>query len=242
MIILPVRQIEIINSNKATRPGSIGYVALMLHTNGPDTNLLTTYSIFTRYGKGGMRRLDLVRSVSECVSLSDYCEENNLEQFRSLVTREFRLLPRGYSTDVAFKYIEMPKDLSTMDTWEFLGYLSALSLFVSRYEIARKVGGRNTFRHYSVHEMMTLNINDIPVSKLCDFIIGANAQNDEPQIIECVVDYFSYRENRERVLRRVHKLIAKHYKAIDHYMSDFSETKKRMKIKLESAAEMFFVG
>ena len=145
MILRPTQKIEVVKSNRQCKAGSVGY--FVCQDSILNYNAWQMVSVFTRYGKKGKRRISVL-GFSTRMFTSDQLKESDREILDTVQVVE-GLLPRpnpnkrrahrfepidtqeiGASTIIPTD-IEC-KNLLDLDTWDFLGYFTALSLYLNR--------------------------------------------------------------------------------------------------------------
>jgi len=134
------QKIEIVESSRQTKPGSIGYI--MSISDMGAYNAIEIQAMFTRFGKSGKNRLSLSRIRTPLIDTDSLqISKNNIRTLEDLSGRE--LLPRGPRfklVDSKIKVIqESSKDLTNLNTWDFMAYVSTISLFLSNNRIFRAV-------------------------------------------------------------------------------------------------------
>ena len=165
MILRPTQKIEVVESNRQCKTGSIGY--FVCQDSMLNYNAWQMVSIFTRYGKKGKRRISLL-GFSTRMFTSDQLKESDRKILDTVQAVE-GLLPRlnsnkrrahrfesidtqeiGASTIIPTD-IEC-KNLLDLDTWDFLGYFTALSLYLNRLR-----HGKLSYQLASVPLLLGLN-------------------------------------------------------------------------------------
>jgi len=146
MILRPAQKIEVVQSNRQCKASSIGY--FVCQDDIARYNAWQMVSVFTRHGKKGKRRINMLEFS---IPMFDHDQFKGSDK-KILDTVQFveGLLPRpGASTrkssrelglsdpngvgESIIKPINMGcKNLLDLDTWDFLGYLTALSLYLNR--------------------------------------------------------------------------------------------------------------
>lgn len=146
MILRPAQKIEVVESNRQCKAGSIGY--FICQDIISRYNAWQMVSVFTRYGKKGKRRISVLEFSTQMFDSSQFKGSDR----KILDTVQFveGLLPRpDNSTRKLRRRFGLPdphgigesmiiptdmgcKNLLDLDTWDFLGYLAALSIYLNR--------------------------------------------------------------------------------------------------------------
>lgn len=193
----PLQKVEVIESTKQCKPGSIGYIACLKPSK--KFGMWQASVVFTRFGKGGMNRLSQM-GVS--------CEPIDVSQFKTQKTthavEEYLKAKRHVKPQVLFKYLPMDsKNLLEMDTWDFMGYVSALSILIDKLMSGRPMSGYyHGHRYFEDGCQIEENLEDIPIEYSGYAFCGLLGQ-----IIlkPYITDYFSNTENRKVWLKALHK-------------------------------------
>ncbi|GAG15334.1 unnamed protein product [marine sediment metagenome] len=137
------QKIEVIESTKQAKPGSVGYITSLDELGGYNT--LLVQALFTRFGKNGKKRFSISELKVPLIDVS--CLSVPKDSKRALETLINRhLMPRDINHnlyDSKIKIItEKSKNLMELDTWDFIAYISAISMFMSHYNFKGGIGIR----------------------------------------------------------------------------------------------------
>jgi len=132
------QKIEVIKSSRQTKPGSIGYIT-SLNDLGQQ-NSLDVRVMFTRFGKSGKERLSVSKLRPPLIDIDSLPISENSKKDLEVLTNKV-LMSKGIRYGVCDSKIkviqEESKNLIDLDTWNFMAYISAISLFLSGYATQR---------------------------------------------------------------------------------------------------------
>jgi hypothetical protein len=149
MILRPAQKIEVVESNRQCKAGSIGYF-ICQDSVVSGYNVWRMAAVFTRYGKKGKRRIgvlefpihmlssdQLKESDKKIVDIVKFVEgldpRSNFNKHKSRREKERGLLDQHGIDESKIIPIDIEcKNLLDLDTWDFLGYLTALSIYLNR--------------------------------------------------------------------------------------------------------------
>lgn len=150
MILKPLQRIEVIESKKKWKPGSVGYFICQDHTagyNGWDMAI-----VFTRFGKKGKCR---VETAVISTLMIEYDQLNKSDRrIMEIVKFADSIEPRIHPADIGRanpKYsntvggtiinpIQIAyKDLLEIETWDFMAYITTLSLYINKLSFDKVV-------------------------------------------------------------------------------------------------------
>ncbi len=146
MILRLAQKIEVVQSNRQCKAGSIGY--FICQDSVSKYNAWQMAAVFIRYGKKGKRRINILEFSTLMFDHSQFKESDK----KILDTIQFveGLFPRPSNSihklrkrfgdpaindlgNSIIKPIDIEcKNLLDLDTWDFLGYLTALSIYLYR--------------------------------------------------------------------------------------------------------------
>jgi len=213
------QKIEITESTKQTKPGSIGYIISMSET-GP-YNILKINAIFTRFGKGGKNRFSVSMTTTPLMDIDFLATSKGSRKDIEMLVNQ-HLMPRNINgrnraLSSKIKIIhEESKNLIDLNTWDFMAYISAISLFIYSYGIHNEIGNND-------------NIDGITVNNIGRFICQMFDTKNLHDRLREYIEYFDDNHNREEWLDRSRKeismckqIVIKHLKAISNrYKSNY---------------------
>ncbi len=148
MILKPLQKIEVIESTKKWKPGSVGYfVCQEPFGNYNGWNVLV---IFTRFGKKGKHRLEMTNIGVHMIEYDQLKKSDRT--IMEIVKFAEGIEPRMHPSDVGKskpRYsqtlggsIIVPiqvdhKDLLETETWDFMAYTTAISLYIYKLSFGR---------------------------------------------------------------------------------------------------------
>lgn len=218
MLIQPLQRIEVVNSSKQCKAGSTGYIVCG-HWIGA-YNLVDHDIIFTRFGKNGKPRISLVKLVTAYVDVESLSFREEYKHTMDKIIRDY-LMPlrwegrRASPIDSSIKVIPIgAKDLTELGIWEFIAYISALSMFVKAME------------HIDLG-MPRIRIDDIlgtPVAETRPSSIGhcicesfKNTEGRLDQKFDEYINYFSDVRNRKIWIKKLRKQLSLDRQAVIRY-------------------------
>jgi len=189
MLCNPLQRMRITASSRIFKPGSVGYV--VWQTQLGDYNLWDTLMMMTRFGKNGKPRIELVKFVVPMVyyeTLSAKSREimeiikyvHGFEPWPESV----RIVPKGPFSHRQEKMEPLDTRLEPMrpeskdslkyTTWEFLGYVAAMSELIRITQESLKAGAITLQTPtQKVLEIGVDDLNEVRTSKLSLFIRSA---------------------------------------------------------------------
>ena len=228
------QKIEVTESTKQTKPGSIGYIS-SISERGP-YNSAAIRTMFTRFGKSGRNRFSLVQINVPLVNMNElHISENNKNKLEELYAREMQpRRPRIKTYDSKMEIIsEKSKDLTSIDTWDFMAYISAISIFLGNNGIYYNNRARYGNRMYNNRNLNNARNNEVEVkaNNIGSIIYNMFISKDLHPKLEEYVIYFNDVNNRKmwlNVLRReisVYKqIITRHNQSILNRYKSTHET------------------
>ncbi len=148
MILRPAQKIEVIKSNRQCKAGSIGY--FVCQDPLLKYNAWQMAAVFTRYGKKGKRRISVLEFSTHMLDNSQLKGSDRkiidivkfVEKLDPRLDSTKRKSHKGYGTPAIYGVggsIVKPigiecKNLLNLDTWDFLGYITALSIYLNRLQ------------------------------------------------------------------------------------------------------------
>ena len=203
------QKIEITESIRQTKPGSVGYIVYI--NDLAIYNMLDVRTMFIKFGKSGKRRFSVARIKVplvdiDCLQISEKFKKN----LKTLTSKE--LMPRmSVANDSKLKVIqESSKNLTEIDTWDFMAYISAISMFLDSHRMiyGRPVNANN------------ININDLElqandIGALIYKLFRSKALNPK---LDMFVEYFDNVDNRKIWMDKLRKEISVNKQVITrHY-------------------------
>lgn len=205
------QKIEIVESAKQTKPGSIGYI-MSLNEVGP-YNVLDVTAVFTRFGKSGKDRFSVCRVRIPLIDINCLSIlKGSKEDFEKLINSH--LMPKNITTRSAFNSIikvipEESKNLIELDTWNFMAYISAISMFISSHGIGNRINN-------------DVGMNEITASNIGNSIYRiSRIKNLYPRLKE-YVEYFDNNQNRKEWLDKLRKEMSVYKQAITTHLNNVS--------------------
>ncbi len=148
MILRPAQKIEVVESNQQCKAGSIGY--FICQDSVSKYNAWQMVSVFTRYGKKGKRRMSVLefsihmidndqlkgsdRKIIDTVQFVEGLSPRIKSDGRKS-RRRFRPINTQKIGESIIKPIDLGcKNLLDLETWDFLGYITALSIYLNRLQ------------------------------------------------------------------------------------------------------------
>jgi len=193
------QKIEITESTRQTKPGSIGYVVYINEL--AMYNMLDVRIMFTKFGKSGKKRFSVARVKVPMVDIDCLqIAERSKKTLKTLPNKE--LMPRmSVVEDSKIKVIqESSKNLTEIDTWDFMAYISAISMFLDSHRMiyGRPVNANN------------ININDLElqandIGALIYKLFRSKALNPK---LDMFVEYFDNVDNRRTWMDKLRKEIS----------------------------------
>jgi hypothetical protein len=226
----PLQKIEIIESTKVYKPGSIGYVCWVGNLG---TSLIQSIRvIFMRYGKKGKLRATETDVLYSCLDLSNWDKE------RTNILRKQIYYP-SQRIVVISPAVQETKDLRELSEIEFLCYISAFSSYIDHLQgvhIYRKLAPRYdlaslydhirhlpNFTECALHTFIT-KASDIP-EKL--------VENPEAHPFFQFQRFFKSRENRQFCMEKLYKSLAALKNAVNQYHKDQDAIRNNVKYHIE---------
>lgn len=202
----PLQKVEIvINANNSrlscaqVRPGSIGYVGYVGNNPGDRINM-QMHICFIRHGKTGKPRIskNMIRYIPFDMSKLSSDERDKIKNI--------------YGESASFKLIEAPsKDIRHMTEHEFIGYITAFSMFLSLFEpAAMAFNSQHALDHYLPR------LNDMDIILFCRFISFINNQYMAKEAIE---SHFNSTLNRSIFMEKAHKALVSSKRGVQNYLS-----------------------
>lgn len=228
MLIQPLQKIEVIDSGKQCKAGSIGYLAYARGISG--YNLVEQDIVFTKFGKSGKPRTSLVKLRTPFIDIESL---NFHEDNRKSIEKIFQdyLMPhygnenerdrKMRSIDSHTKAIPIEvKNLIEFGIWEFMAYISALSIFIEMME-QRSAG----LGHGRV--IRRTDISNTPVAEtpllLVGYYIAESFRNPDGRLdqkFDEYVTYFSSTRNRKAWAEKLRKKLSLNRQAVVRYSKD----------------------
>lgn len=220
-MIKPSQRIQIIESNKKCKPGSIGYFIKGAPVYG--YNGWEAAAVFTRFGKKGKPRVDLVEFAMPVVDYNELDEESR--GIVNIIKYAEQLEPRISISDVGRKYKRYTpetggtklkainheaKNLLEMDPLEFLAYVAATSITLYSSRISRD--SLDIHKPYGVNISRFVNdgfpIGDVPSDVLGFYIVEGWKLDQKTKTDLCsnfFITYFSSSATRIPLCERMAK-------------------------------------
>jgi len=196
------QKIEVIESTKQTKPGSIGYISYIGDIGAG--NAARIKAVFTRFGKSGKKRFSTAQIKTPLIDIdrlqiSGANKKKTIEDLRYRELRHFR--PPGSRIKVIQ---ESSKDLTNIDTWDFMAYISAISLFLSIYS------------HYNsrARNMNEANIDVVRPNNIGKLICDTFRSAAPHPELEEYITYFDRTDTRKMWLDVLRKEISVHKQVI----------------------------
>lgn len=231
----PLQKIEVTESTKVYKPGSIGYVTYI----GRSPALVQPLTItFMRFGKKGKKRVATETLYYYALDLSKADEEST----KILTGPEVHNYHRV--TAVLQPAIQETKNLEEMPGYEFVCYAAAFSMYVIHLDVMGNgpmnyaLGVRN--QRYSLGDTL-LFLEDLgrieDIRSLHPLIISACKMGkvDDRNLLKEIVTFYDVPDNRKRCMEQLYKSLSSHKRAVEKYHKRLSLTKAEL---LESAKEI----
>lgn len=199
------QKIEVIESTRQSKPGSIGYVSTISDMGA--YNVVQISVLFTKFGKNGKNRLSISRIKVPLVDIDNLqVSEDDKALLKTLCDRE--MLPRGHRFSLCDSKIktvqESSKDLTNLDTWDFMAYISSISLFLSKYALIK-----NNVNHGAIADVDAVGTFNIG-SLICNMF----RSKDLHYRLEEFVTYFDNDVNRKAWLELLRREVSVYRQAI----------------------------
>lgn len=244
MLIQPLQKIEVINSSKQCKTGSIGYVIHAHNIGG--YNLLGYDIMFTKFGKSGKPRISLTSLVAQFVDIESLSFNKEHKGTIEKVLQDY-MMPYHYGrreSSAVDSYIKMvpieSKDLTELETWEFMTYISTLSMFIEVMEGNMPDLGRPRVRE-RVREADVLNM---PIAETPPSLIGhyislsfKNRNGRVNQKFDEYIAYFSEIENRRPWIEMLRKRLSVNRQAVIRYSKNMLSKHTDILHSLKTAAK-----
>jgi len=217
MILQPLQKIVVVESTKQTKPGSIGYLISFSTIRDYYYNLVQYDVLFTKFGKSGKKRLSVEKVTTEIVNIDSF-------ELSDTVKEKLKRLNEGYMLPTAEErwrinskirpLMEGPKNLIKLETWDFMAYISALSMFL----------GKMYFNDpYYSPEIRRDDIMSTPTADISPFLIGhficAAFNLDLSEKLTEYQDYFARSPQvREQCLKQIHRQLCACRQSIDNLL------------------------
>lgn len=208
-IIRPLQKVEVVNGQGIFKDGSIGYVSNISGALSHRTDLIHTVS-FSKYGKRGKRRVstDMIR-----------CCAINRDGFTQ---DEWTKLAGTRLSDMSLKVInDGSLDVRSMDTYDFMCYLNAFSIFLTHLE-AMEVKKPHILmsREYVLDNIVEINNLDIfNFGLLTQGINGRFKSNEIDDWMSLVAEHFDNTDNRTIFMDKAYKAMSAYKKTIGKYLA-----------------------
>jgi len=202
--IKPLQKIEVVESDKICKPGSIGYIAAIDVGVRFNTNRLSI--VFTRFGKGGKNRLSNISLVQNILDVS-FIEDEGLQNSLKVCIQGYGPVRKASIV----KPIPHSKNLLTMDTWDFMGYISAFSILLDKMKYRRNIDGHfhgPTYFHGG--KLVEERMEDIPIEFLGYALCGKMGR---PPLNTFLYNYFKTKKHRQWWLEKMYKYYAMNLRA-----------------------------
>lgn len=203
MIFNAGQKIEVIKSSKQTKSGSIGYV-ICSRDIGP-YNVIQYEILFTKFGKSGKARFSMAKLRTDKIDIESCGPASSRGKLKRLV-ENCLLPPRGdygsWKVDSKIqKVCQKSKNTAELETWDFMAYISSLSIFLCR-----------TIKNYE-SESSRLHRQDMygtQIKKIPPYLVGPylaymfNAGRGD--VVEAYLDYFNVPKHRKQILEQLYKI------------------------------------
>ena len=208
------QKIEIIESTRQTKPGSTGYIISL--SDFGTYNMLSIKALFTKFGKSGKNRFSVCQVKIPLIDIN--CVQilkGSKEDLERLINSH--LMPRkptGKELDSIIKVVpEESKNLMELDTWNFMAYISAISMFISDYGLHNRTNN-------------DVGINGPTANNIGPLIYRMFRTKNLHSKLKEYVEYFGDNQNREEWLDKLRKEIAIHKQVVTRHLDRISNTYK----------------
>lgn len=219
-VISPGDKIEVIESVKQYKPHSVGYLAFQTFIN--PFNLWSTWIVFTRFGSRGRDRIEPIEIRIEMVDMDKITEIGAQDkELVEVMAINLDLLPQSpeLRSNAEIKRVPMEsKNVANLELWDFLGYISSLSMFISFLAYGHEEHRRRLTRR----DWDTIAISDIDPKMLGYHICHAVRQNNGVPIREMYLDYFRNPHNRIGWMYKLYREMS----SLRQRVHNYSENKK----------------
>jgi len=228
LLIQPLQKIEVIDSSKQCKAGSVGYLAYTLGINGH--NLVEQDIVFTKFGKGGKPRVSLVKLRTPFIDIESLNFPQEHRKSIEKIVQDY-LMPRygnesgrdrgRRSIDSHIKIIPIEtKNLTEFKIWEFTAYISALSMFIVTMEQRAAGLGRGGIIRRA--DILNTSVAETPLLLTGYYITEAfrNPDGRLDQKFDEYMTYFSNMRNREVWVERLRKQLSLNRQAVVQYSKD----------------------
>lgn len=236
-IIDPAGKIEVIESTKQCKPGSIGY--LTFQTPVEPYNIWNTHIIFTKFGKKGKDRIEVAELDTEMVDIDKMTEIS--AEGRELVktaAAKVGFLPRSANYIMGAKIeraLMGSKNVINLELYDFLGYISSLSMFTNYIMHGYQ---RYNREFYARRDLNRIPISDIEPEMLGHYIcwVVGGKKNEGTVIREVYLDYFRNSHNRTNWMHKLYRSLSLLQRGVHRYSEIVKAAHSNMQRRITEAA------
>jgi len=219
MILKPLQKIEVVESTKKWKPGSIGY--FVCQSSVGNYNGWDILIVFTRFGKKGKRRIEPINTDIHMIGYDQLKKSDR--NIMDIVKFAEGLEPRPHPSDVGkakprytrsvgesvIAPIQMVhKDLLEIETWDFMAYVTALTLYINRISFDKDLYHVRIMPPLKMSEFVGAgsNLNKIRPHNVGYYImrgLSMDAKKKTSVFEEIYLNFFDNMDNRQECLERL---------------------------------------
>lgn len=221
MILNACQKIEVVESTKQTKAGSIGYI-IYANDLGP-FNLVQYDILFTKFGKKGQARFSLVKLVTNMIDIDSCKPESSRNKLKILLKEYLHGLRTCKADSKLQKMCHGSKNVMELETWDFMAYISSLSLFLCRSLANYNVEARSI----NLDDVMHTPPAEVPAHLIGSFI-GLAFNRDKHERVSLYQSYFETPGNRKHRLEQLYKTMCLSRRPIIHVFDSYRKRNDQM--------------
>ena len=217
------QKIEVVKSNKQTKPGSVGYI-ISIKDSGL-WNTLDLKAMFTRFGRSGRSRFSVCSVAIPFIDIDSLPISGSLKEKLKLLTNKYLTSKFRNKVDSIIKVVpEKSKDLIELDVWSFVAYISAISIFLSNHNITPPIN-------------VNANINNLDEATVngIGYLIYRTYMTRNPKL-QGYVEYFNDDQNRRKWLDKLRREVSIYKEIIKRHLRAVSNAYKSNYLYLKDMA------
>lgn len=219
MILKPLQKIEVIESTKRWKPGSVGYFVCQEPVSSYNGwNMLV---IFTRFGKKGKYRLE---TVNIGIHMIEYDQLKKSDRtIMEIVKFAEGIEPRIHPADIGKSKLRYSqpvggsiiapiqvdhRDLLEIETWDFMAYTTAISLYIYKLSCGRDIYRLQLIPPIKMSEFVGSgsDLGNVQALDMGYYILrglGVDANKKTKVFEEIYLDFFENMSNRRKCLEKL---------------------------------------
>jgi len=251
MIFQPLQKIRVVESTKKCKPGSLGYAVFQEQIGS--YNMWSLDILFTRFGKKGKPRLELMKLSQHIVDI--YSMDKAVVDILEAVKVDEGLYPRYTSRSYAALALDMidtkidqcpigVKDIMDLPTHEFISYIVAHSLLLHRFIHGSSTVAVTLTTGGVLETASDIPIRDYPNKYLGYYILAGlkkDTRNKTKKYATRIDDYFSDFNSRMECIVKMRKNLSMIQNAYTEYLVGLTLTAETEKDRIKELMKYYSI-